>query len=675
MRNAGAFLFYTALMLIFTCPGLAADELKTPSFEDVLNLVYPGSPEISPDGKFVLYTSRGPVWDDNEYRTQLWMANIETGETRQLTYAKESSYGASWSPCGKYIAFVSARDEKSQVYVMPAFGGEARPVTKSETGIGSYAWSPDGKKIAYTATDEKSKHQKAVEKKYGGFMVFEEEFDINRLWLCDVASGETEKLIERDELHVGNFAWSPDGKTIAFGANPDSLLKSFSKSDLYLLDVESKEIKPLVTTEGPDGDPVWSPCGKYIAFDTGKGVDSFFLNSGIGVVPVEGGDPVYLTDSFDEDPGLAYWKEDGIYFSAFQGMSRHLFRIDPSSKQIVPVTSGEGMVASGFSLSKDGKKMAFTYVDADHFSEIYCSDVGNYEPKVLTSYSDQLDGWRLSTKEAISWKSTDGAEITGVLVKPADFDPAKEYPLLVIIHGGPTGIDYPMRFDSINTIYPLEQWCAKGAVVLMPNYRGSTGFGEAFRKLNYRNLGVGDYWDVISGVDHLIAQGFVDPEKLGAMGWSQGGYISAYITTFSDRFAAVSVGAGISDWVDYYYRTDITPFCVQYLGDTPWADPEIYRKTSPMTHINNAKTATLIQHGENDARVPINNGHKLYRGLKDRGIPVKFIIYKGFGHGISKPKERLALQTHNWQWFGKYIWGEEPEEEVFEEENEANSEK
>jgi dipeptidyl aminopeptidase/acylaminoacyl peptidase len=239
---------------------------------------------------------------------------------------------------------------------------------------------------------------------------------------------------------------------------------------------------------------------------------------------------------------------------------------------------------------------------------------------------------------------------------------------LVIIHGGPASISIPTYFDRYGRYYPIEQWAAKGAVILEPNYRGSTGFGEKFRKLNYRDLGVGDYRDVISGVDHLVSRGFIDETRLGAMGWSQGGYISAFITTFSSRFKAVSVGAGISDWVTYYVNTDIPPFTRIYLGATPWDDEAVYKKTSPMTYINKAKTPTLIQHGEFDKRVPIPNAHKLYRGLKDKGVPVRFIIYKGFGHGISKPRENRSVLKHNFDWFNKYIWGEEPREETLENE-------
>jgi dipeptidyl aminopeptidase/acylaminoacyl peptidase len=656
-----------AVLCIFFAPVFinAADELKTPTFEDMINLKSPGSPLISPDGRWILFAIRQPNWEKDEYVTQLWRADIETGEIRQLTFSEKSSDNYDWSPDGKFISFVSSRDDKGQIYIMAAAGGEARKLTDSKTGVQGYAWSPDGKRIAFTATDEESERQKAIEKKYGGFEIFEEEFDISHLWLCDVETGKTEKIVDRDDLHVTDFSWSPDGKMIAFSANPNSLIYMFSNSDIYLINLETKEIRALVTQEGPDSSPVWSPCGKYIAFNSGMGTSAYFTNSYIAVVPVEGGEPMNLTKDFDEEASPAYWKENGIYFSALQGMSLHWFRLNPKDKTITQLTHGKGMIIRG-SFDKDASRMALYYVDATHYPELYYTAVEDFKPVKLTDYSKQLEGWRLGTKEAISWKSQDGAEITGVLIKPADFDPAKTYPLFVIIHGGPTGISYPGLIDGYNRTYPIEQWVAKGALILEPNYRGSAGFGEAFRSLNYRNLGVGDYWDVISGVDYLVKQGFVDNEKLGAMGWSQGGYISAYITTFSDRFKAVSVGAGISDWVTYYYKTDITPFCPNYLGATPWKDPEIYRVTSPMTYINNAKTPTLIQHGEFDARVPITNSHKLYRGLKDNGVPVRFIIYKGFGHGINKPKENLAVLTHNWQWFNKYIWGEEPEEEVFE---------
>ena len=646
----------------------ASEEPRTPTFEEILNLTQPGGVSISPDGRRIAYTVRRPDWEKNTYRTQIWMVEVDGGEPRQMTYSENSSSNLGWSPDSKHLSFVSRRGEEKnpQIYIMSTAGGEARKLTDSKTGIQGYKWSPDGKSIAYTASLEKSKRQKSIKKKYGDFDIVDQNLRRNGLWIIDVESEESESLVESDDKYVSGFDWAPDGGSIAFSANPDSRILSFSHSDIFLVEVESQQLRQLVDHKGPDTGPVFSPDGRRIAFTSGMGSDSYFVNSEIAVVSVDGGPVQALSKAFDEDPGLIDWKSDGIYFTAYQGMQRHLSRLDPSSKRTQPLTQGNQVLRS-VSLSQDGGRFALTYVNADQYPEISWTETSRFAPKRLTDFSAQLDGWRLSKKEAISWKSRDGAEITGVLIKPADFDPSKKYPLMVIIHGGPTGISYPQRMQGYSRYYPIEQWAAKGALIMMPNYRGSAGFGEEFRSLNYRNLGVGDHWDVISGVDHLISQGFVDKDKVGSMGWSQGGYITAFNALYSDRFAAASVGAGISDWISYYYRTDITPFTVHYLGATPWDDPEVYRKTSPMSYINRASTPTLIQHGEFDRRVPPNNAYKLYRGLQDKGVESRLIIYKGFGHGISKPKETLAVLTHNWEWFNQHIWGEMPVEEEFEE--------
>jgi len=258
----------------------------------------------------------------------------------------------------------------------------------------------------------------------------------------------------------------------------------------------------------------------------------------------------------------------------------------------------------------------------------------------------------------VSWKSRDGAVIEGVLIKPRDWSPSKKYSLLCVIHGGPTGVDRPVLLTPDTRYYPSDIWVARGGLVLKVNYRGSAGYGEKFRQLNYRNLGVGDAWDVLSGVDYLISQGSVDSTRMAVMGWSQGGYISAFLTASSTRFAAISVGAGISDWATYYYNTDITPFTINYLGANPVDDPEIYRKTSPISYIKQAHTPTLIQQGELDRRVPIANGYELRQALEDRRVPVEMVVYKGFGHGINKPKAMRAVMNHNLGWFNHYIFGD-----------------
>jgi dipeptidyl aminopeptidase/acylaminoacyl peptidase len=302
--------------------------------------------------------------------------------------------------------------------------------------------------------------------------------------------------------------------------------------------------------------------------------------------------------------------------------------------------------------------MALVIASARALGEVMVSDVQAFAPRALTQMTDQTKAFVLGTREVISWKSQDGTVIEGVLIKPADFNPGRKYPLLCIIHGGPTGVDRPALLAPDTRYYPADIWAGRGALILKVNYRGSAGYGEKFRLLNVRNLGVGDAWDVISGVDYLIGKGWVDPAKVACMGWSQGGYISAFLTASSDRFAAISVGAGISDWATYYYNTDITQFTINYLGADPVEDPEIYQKTSPISYVKKARTPTLIQHGELDRRVPTPNGYELRLALLNRGVKAEMVVYKGFGHGITKPKSLRAVMQHNLDWFNHYLWGD-----------------
>jgi dipeptidyl aminopeptidase/acylaminoacyl peptidase len=479
---------------------------------------------------------------------------------------------------------------------------------------------------------------------------------MTHLWLQPL-DGKATQITRGKDFSVTGFSISPDGMKIAFGAAANPTPGSSGTSDLYTVEIGDKAVRKIVDMRGPESNPVWSPDGSQIAFQTANGAEYyFFANSRIAVVGANGGATKVLTATFDEDPQLLGWNAKGIYFEAREKTASYLFHLDPATSMAKRVGENDGYAYNAISLTPDGKMAAFLRSTPLAYPEVFASATDKFQPVALTTLGDQVKEFGLAKREVISWKSKDGATIEGVLLKPADFDPKKKYPLLVVIHGGPTGIDQAAIRQERN--YPVEQFVAKGALVLKPNYRGSAGYGEKFRELNVRNLGVGDAWDVLSGVDSLIAQGFVDPDRMGCMGWSQGGYISAFLTTSSDRFKAISVGAGISDWSTYYVNTDITPFTRQYLKATPWDDPEIYQKTSPITYVKQAKTPTLIQHGELDKRVPIPNGYELRQALEDRGVPVKMVVYKGFGHGIDKPKQQRAVMEHNLAWFSKYIWGE-----------------
>jgi dipeptidyl aminopeptidase/acylaminoacyl peptidase len=271
-------------------------------------------------------------------------------------------------------------------------------------------------------------------------------------------------------------------------------------------------------------------------------------------------------------------------------------------------------------------------------------------------------GWDLGTVETIRWKSKDGTEIEGVLRKPSNFDPAKKYPLVFVVHGGPTWYSsaYWITGEDLR-YYPAIQFINKDVLVLKPNYRGSIGRGQAFMELNVNNLGVGDLWDLESAIDYLTELGWVDPERVGCMGWSQGGYISSFAGLQSQRFKAVSVGAGISDWYTYHISNDIPDFTTDFLSGSPFRDRSLYEKTAPIRNLANAKTPMLIQHGSDDHRVPISNATELYRGLKEMGVPVELFVYPGFGHPITKPRENHAVLHQNLSWFSHYLLGEELE--------------
>jgi dipeptidyl aminopeptidase/acylaminoacyl peptidase len=669
------------------------------------------SPAISPDARSVAYLQRETHWKENEFVWQLWLVNVATGKAVQLTRGKKSVGSLEWSPDGRWLAFLTEREAyvveplatvqkdiaakdadkdkgeaaetpkpaDRQVWLIPPDGGEAWALSKSETNVEDFHWAKDGKSILFTASERPSKASKARTERYSAYDVVEKDYEQKQLWSVNTeaaiqvtAPQPARQLTFNPALNINSFAISPDSARVAFSASGNPLLAFLKDEHLYLLDLPGASAGPgnvskIVALSGPDRSPMFSVDGKQLAFVTSLGQRQFlYANSHIALVDIASvlkkpattpADVRDLTKNFDEDPQTLDWVPGGLYFGATQRMTARLLRLDAATFQLRPVSTDDRLIINEASLTPDGGSIAFTADDAAHLTELYISSTKAFAPKKLTDLSAQVRDWKLGSVEVVSWKSKDGTLIEGVLHKPADYDAKRKYPLLVKIHGGPTGVSQP-RFLPNDYAYPVQAFLAKGALILEPNYRGSAGYGAAFRALNVRNLGVGDMWDVMSGVDFLIAKGIVDPDRLGAMGWSQGGYISAFLTTHTNRFKAISVGAGISDWATYYVSTDITPFTPQYLGATPWDDPQIYAKTSPITTIRQAKTPTLIQHGSADRRVPVPDAFELYRGLLDQHVDARLILYTGFGHGIDKPKSALALLQANLDWFNHFIWNE-----------------
>jgi dipeptidyl aminopeptidase/acylaminoacyl peptidase len=671
-------------LLLNTFTIIVVAQNHVPAFEEIISLHSVGTVGISPDGKSVVFTVQKTDWTENRYDIEIWLSKDGNKPFPLTNNPKNSSTAPLFSPDGKWISFLSDRGNKNQIYVVRYEGGEAWPVTNEEEGISFYRWHPDGKRLIFVKPEKDNEMKKEREKRYGAFEADDKEYKLSHIWQIDFKPDmanpyefpcfETvDSLKEKagcivlpkalrltdGSFTVTNFSVSPDGNKIAFAHQPDPLINSYYKSDISILDLVSGKITKVVTNPGSDSFEDWSPDSREILFSTylNDTISDFYTNSKLFALNIATGEERQLAHNLDEDLGGFTWEASGIYGTIWQRTNHPLCRIDPVNGTFSILKDNPDQIFN-ISFSREGQEFAFTGRNGDQLTDVYITSIGG-KPRLISNMNDQIKDWKVAGSEVISWNSKDGTVIEGILHKPQNYDPAKKYPLMVVIHGGPTGVDTPNPVPG--GVYPLIQWLDKGCLVLRPNYRGSAGYGETFRSLNVKNLGVGDMWDVISGIEYLDKLGIIDKNKMGCMGWSQGGYISAFLTTNTSLFRAISVGAGISDWMTYYVNTDIHPFTIQYLKATPWTNNAIYKTTSPITNINKARTPTLIQHGELDKRVPIANAYELLQGLRDNKVPVELIVYKGFGHGITKPRERLAATWHNWQWFNKYIWDENVE--------------
>lgn len=356
----------------------------------------------------------------------------------------------------------------------------------------------------------------------------------------------------------------------------------------------------------------------------------------------------------------AIWIENDIFFHYPDHCDFTVNKVKSDTFQLDKIEFDKHFELLDFDTTSTNQ-IVFIGSDLESSLNVFYSKKENQSWKTVNiSQIQSFDENLLGSTEQITWKSRDGTSIEGVLRKPANFDPTKKYPLVLVVHGGPTWISSLVPFDYQDTYYyPTLHFINNDILVLKPNYRGSIGRGADFLQLNKDNLGVGDLWDIESGVEHLVKLGYVDSDRVGCMGWSQGGYISAFATVNSSMFKAISVGAGISDWYTYYVSTDIRQFTVHYLSGSPLKNRDAYLKTSPMTNINKAKTPTLIQHGSSDARVPYSNANELFRALKDMGVPVELFSFTAMPHGITKPKENRAVVIQNFTWFSHYLLDKE----------------
>ncbi len=639
--------------------GQAAAHPWSPELQIKTRIV--ASPKVSPDGKRVAYTVNDAVMtpDKSEFVTQIWLGSTDGRENFQVTFGDKSSTNPKWSPDGQSIAFTSNRkDSKNNLYVIRVNGGEAEPLTDVKSGVGNFAWAPDGRSIAYLLTDPKTDDEEKNDKAKNDFRWADENIKFARLYVIPVAkdaAGKREgRKLTNDSRHVTAFDWSPDGRSIAFSHVKSPVANDWPSADISIVEVTTAKVLPFASTVAAEDAPDYSPDGKWIAASVSDLPVSWSGSDRINIYPVGGGAPRSTSLSHDGQPVIVGWSADGtkIYFSEARGTVTSVYEMNVATGATSEVLKRDA-VLQGVSLDPSGTIFSFAMQKPDRPAEAFIARLRDKAPtQVSRANADRTTP--VARTELVRWTSTDGKEIEGLLTYPVGYQAGTKVPLILNIHGGPAGV-FQQGYIGGRGSYPIATFAARGFAVLRPNPRGSSGYGTAFRQANVKDWGGGDYDDLMTGVDKVIAMGVADPERLGVMGWSYGGYMTSTIITKTKRFKAASAGAPVTNLMSFTGTADIPAFIPDYFGGEFWDNPDAYRKHSAMFNIKGVTTPTLIQHGDADVRVPISQGYELYNALKLQGVPTRMIVLPRQPHGPNEPRMQMAAMQSNLDWFEKYL--------------------
>lgn len=669
--RAGLVLLVALLFVSLSTPpqekGVGAKAPEQWTVEEMMEVKSVGNAQPSPDGKRVAYTVTKAVMDGDksEMLTHIWLADADGSENFQLTQGEKSCSNPQWSPDGKWLAFTSSRSGKSNIWLIRTSGGEAEQLTDVKSSVSGISWSPDGTHIAFTSPDAPSEQEEKDKKQKNDARVVDEDFKRAHIWLIPVArdaAGKREpRQLTKGDFHVGSqFGggapdWSPDGKTLAFAHAPTPYVNDWTQADISTVTVATGEIKPLAATKAAEGSPAYSPDGKWIAFTASENPPTWGFSSVVHMVGASGGQPKRLAATPDQQAGILGWSADGktIYVSEAKQTVARIYAVPVDGGTSREVNSGDGVFAS-INLNRNGSTVAFGWQESAKAPEIFVSSVERWQPVQVSRANADMPKHALGRTEVVSWKSKDGWEMEGLLTYPVGYEKGKRYPLLLIIHGGPAGV-YQQSFIGNRSPYPMAVYAAEGYAMLRPNPRGSSGYGHKFRHANYKDWGGMDYQDLMTGVDHVVAMGVADPQRLGVMGWSYGGFMTSWIITQTKRFQAASIGAPVTNLMSFTGTADIPSFVPDYFGAEFWDNIEIYMKHSAMFNIKGASTPSLIQHGEQDARVHFAQGMELYNALRRQGVPAKMIAYPRQPHGLQEPRLVLDAARRNVEWFKQYV--------------------
>ena len=639
---------------------------------DLLNMPRVGDPQLSPDGGDLLYTRADADWKVGRRVSHIWRARVGGGEAVQLTNGTDGENGPRWSPDGKTIAFTAKRgdNENAQIYLLPIDGGEARQLTSHPTAVSDLSWTPDGAAIYFKAADAKTADEKARDRVKDDVYAYDENYKQAHLWKVTVTT-KTETRITDGDFSVNNYELSEDGKKIVYHRWPTPLLGDNERGEVWVMNADGSGAVQLTHNAVPENDATISPDNSQVAFVSGSNArfDSYY-NGRLFVVPAGGGTPrpiVGENEPFAVDRAL--WSHDGksLYFLANLGVHEEVFVVPASGGTPKPLTDGKHGIGA-WTLRDD--RLAMVVSDAASGGDVWSLKIGDAAPRQVTHVFDHLPrDFKLGRQEAIQWKGADGRTVEGLLTYPVDYQAGQKYALAVITHGGPQASD---KYSIGGLSDEVQVLAGKGYATLQPNYRGSTGYGDAFLRDMIGHYFQNAHLDVMTGVDEVIRRGIADPDRMVKMGWSGGGHMTNKIITFTDRFKAAASGAGAANWISMYAQSDIRFQRTPWFGGTPWqknAQIEAYWNNSPLKDVANVKTPTIFFVGERDPRVPMPQSIEMYRALKANGVPTHLYVAPREPHGWGELRHQLYKLNAELEWFEKYAtkrpftWEKAPGEE------------
>ena len=644
----------TLLIVFVLAVPVAGQERRAMTTDDGLDMVQVGGAMISPDGSWVLFSKSELNWEENERKTTWWRVSAEGGEPYRYI-GDDGGGNFQFSPDGSRLAFTRSVDDESQLFLLPTTGGEAVQLSEHETSIGSYAWSEDGSKIIFVATEPRTdEEEEAREAGYDAIFVDEgpngqQSGNWNNLWLIEVESGAERRLTDTDH-RIGSFSVAPNGDRILFTSRIENRRNQQNLSEIQLLEVEAGTIRQLTDNSAPEGRLSWAPDGRSFAYTARTDGEWELLLDKIWVMDPDGGGRRIVSGAFDGNIGNFVWAPDAseILFSGLHGTNNNLYRINLGSDSVEQITSSAGSLAPS-SFSRDRAKMAYVFQDFDTPADIWVGPTDGTGAVQLTDVNPTItDELVLGQGEVIRWESRDGTEIEGILMLPAEYQ-SGVLPLLLHIHGGPAGV-FRNSFSASNHV-----WAGLGYAQLFPNVRGSSGYDDDLLRGNLRDIGSGDYEDLMTGVDELISRGIADPDKLGLRGWSYGGILGGWTITQTDRFKGASVGAMVSDWTSEYgpgFNHDVR---LWYIGGTPWDNTDEWRERSALTHVANVTTPTLVLHGINDRTDTEPQSMMFFQALKDQGKITRYIRFPREPHGFQEPRHQRTRDVEEIRWIQKYV--------------------